>query len=130
MKAVLLLWEGTYGHGERTSPEYCYLVKPEAESEQRQTVALGLDPEEAHLPSYHRLLQGVAWVPLAELMGDAQVARVLMALAEEREWIASLSSVQRDRAKAPWRGRRHKNLPFRALSWTRFTGSARLDANQ
>ena len=83
VKAVRLLWEGTYGHGDRTSPEYCYLVEPEAEIEEQHTVALGLDPEEAHLPSHHRLLQGVAWVPLADLISDAQVARVVMALAEE-----------------------------------------------
>jgi len=80
VKAVRLLWEGTYGHGTRTSPEYCYLVASEAEGEGLHTVALGLDPEEAHLPSHHRLLQGVAWVLLAELTGDAQVARVLVAL--------------------------------------------------
>ena len=83
VKAVRLLWEGTYGHGTRTSPGYCYLVAPEAESQDRHTVALGHDPEEAHLPSHHRLLQGVAWVPLSDLRGDAQVARVLMALAGE-----------------------------------------------
>lgn len=83
VKVTRLLWEGTYGHGARTSPEYCYLVVPEAEGEGLHTVALGLDPEEAHLPSHHRLLQGVAWVPLSDLTGDAQVARVLMALAGE-----------------------------------------------
>ena len=84
VKAVRLLWEGTYGHGDRTSREHCYLVEPEAESEERHIVVLGLDPEEAHLPSHHRLLQGVAWVPLSDLRGDAQVARVLMALAGEK----------------------------------------------
>lgn len=88
VKAVRLLWESAYGHGTRTSPEYCYLVATgaegtEAEGEGLHGVALGLDPEEAHLPAGHRLLQDVAWVPLAELMGDAQVARVLMALTGE-----------------------------------------------
>ena len=83
VKAVRLLWEGTYGHGTRTSPEYCFLVAPEAEGEGLHTVVLGLDPEEAHLPADRRLLQDVAWVPLADLTGDAQVARTLMALAGE-----------------------------------------------
>lgn len=83
VKAVRLLWEGTYGHGTRASPEYCFLVEPEIESEEPHPVSLGPDPEEAHLASHHRLLQGVAWVSLAELIGGAQVARVLMVLAEE-----------------------------------------------
>jgi 8-oxo-dGTP diphosphatase len=78
VQAVCLLWEGTYGHGGRTSPEYCFLVESAAASE--GVVALGLDPEEAHLPVADRLLQGVSWVPLADLTGDAQVARVLMAM--------------------------------------------------
>lgn len=79
VRAVRLLWEGVYGHGGRTSPEHCFLVALE-EWEQDAPV-LGADPEEAHLPAAHRLLQGVAWVPLAELTGDPQVARVLKALA-------------------------------------------------
>ena len=83
VKAMRLLWEGNYGHGGRTSPEYCYLVELEVDGNGPAAVALGLDPEEAHLPSHHRLLQGVAWVPLSDLRGDAQVARVLMALAGE-----------------------------------------------
>ena len=83
VQSVRLLWEGNYGHGGRTSPEYCYLVELEVDGNGPAAVALGLDPEEAHLPSHHRLLQGVAWVPLSDLRGDAQVARVLMALAGE-----------------------------------------------
>ena len=83
VKVVRLLWEGIYGHGGRTSPEHCFLVAPEAGGEGRSTVTLGLDPEESHVPADQRLLQGVAWVPLAELAGDAQVAWVLMALVEE-----------------------------------------------
>ena len=81
VRAVRLLWEGNYGHGGRTSPEYCYLVEQEADGDGR-AAALGLDPEEAHLASDQRLLQGVSWVPLAELTGDAQVARVSMAMQE------------------------------------------------
>ena len=81
VRAVRLLWEGDYGHGGRTSPEYCYLVALEADGD-GPAAALGLDPEEAHLASDQRLLQGVAWVPLTDLKGDAQVARVLMALQE------------------------------------------------
>ena len=83
VQSVRLLWEGNYGHGGRTSPEYCYLVELEVDGNGPAAVVLGLDPEEAHLPSHHRLLQGVAWVPLSDLRGDAQVARVLMALAGE-----------------------------------------------
>ncbi len=79
VRAMRLLWEGVYGHGGRTSPEYCFLV--ELETPEQDVPALGLDPEEAHLPAASRLLQGVAWVPLAELIGDPQVARVLWALA-------------------------------------------------
>lgn len=81
VRAMRLLWEGTYEHGGRTSPEYCYLVEQEADGD-RSAAALGLDPEEAHLASDQRLLQGVAWVSLTDLKGDAQVARVLMALQE------------------------------------------------
>ncbi len=49
VRAVRLLWEGSYGHGHRTSPEYCYLVEPEAESGKCHAILLGLDPEEEHL---------------------------------------------------------------------------------
>ena len=73
VQSVRLLWEGNYGHGGRTSPEHCYLVELEVDGNGPAAVALGLDPEEAHLPSHHRLLQGVAWVPLSDLRGDAQV---------------------------------------------------------
>ncbi len=138
VRAVRQLWEGVYGHGGRTSPEYCFLVEKlyrnrfhgaeppcfrraiprlrghrkllisspaqagacplkalpfraghafytvsELHGQGQDAPALGLDPEEAHLPAASRLLQGVAWVPLAELAGDAQVARVLRALAEQ-----------------------------------------------
>ena len=83
VQAVRLLWEGTYGIGVKRSPEYCFLIAPESESEVKQAIVLGHDPEEAHLPFHQQLLQGVAWVPLAELIGDAQVARVLMALEDE-----------------------------------------------
>ena len=77
VRTVRLLWEGVYGHGGRTSPEHCFFV----ELTEQDAPALGLDPEEAHLPAASRLLQGVAWVPLADLTGDPQVARVLRALA-------------------------------------------------
>ena len=83
VRSVRLLWEGNYGHGTRTSPEYCFLVEPDAEGGEHPVISLGFDPEEQHLASDQRLLQGVAWVPLAEMTGDAQVVRVLMALEEE-----------------------------------------------
>lgn len=79
VRAVRLFWEGVYGHGGRTSPEFCFLVEA---GQQQDAPALGVDPEEAHLPAASRLLQGVAWVPLAELTGDPQVVRVLRARAE------------------------------------------------
>lgn len=82
VRTVRLVWEGTYGHGHRASPEYCFQVELEADEAGPAAFSLGLDPEEAHLPPEARLLQGVAWVPLADMRGDAQVARVLMALAE------------------------------------------------
>ncbi len=81
VRAVRLLWEGTYGHGSRTSPEFCYLLEADALNE--SAASLGQDPEEAHLPVESRLLQGVAWVPLTELAGDAQVSRVRRALEME-----------------------------------------------
>ena len=85
VRAVRLLWEGTYGHGNRTSPEYCYLVVPEIEGQEQHAISLGLDPEEEHLTAAQRLLQAVCWLPLAEMTGDAQVARVLMALNETKD---------------------------------------------
>ena len=83
VKAVRLLWKGTYGTGAGRSPEYCFLVTPESEGGGLHPVVLGHDPEEAHLPLHQHLLQEVAWVPLAELRDDAQVARVLTALEGE-----------------------------------------------
>ena len=83
VRAVRLLWEGSYGHGTRTSPEYCFLVESDAEGGEHHAISLGFDPEEQHLAADQRLLQGVGWVPLAEMTGDAQVVRVLMALEEE-----------------------------------------------
>ena len=80
VRTVRLLWEGTYGHGDRASPEYCYLVEPETESAEPHVVSLGYDPEEEHLAADQRLLQGVDWMPLVDLTGDAQIARVVMAL--------------------------------------------------
>jgi 8-oxo-dGTP diphosphatase len=82
--AMREVWEGSYGHGGRISPEYCYLVELEADRDGPAAATLGLDHEEAHLASDQRLLQGVAWVPLTDLKGDAQVARVLMALNETK----------------------------------------------
>ena len=84
VRTVRLLWEGTYGNGHRTSPEYCYLVEPEAESQEYHIISLGHDPEEEHLAADQRVLQGVEWVSLADLKNDAQVKRVLMALGDGR----------------------------------------------
>ena len=84
VRAVRRLWEGTYGNGHRTSPEYCYLVEPEAESQEYHIISLGHDPEEEHLAADQRVLQDVYWVSLTDLKGDAQVMRVLMALGDGR----------------------------------------------
>lgn len=83
VRAVRLLWEGTYGSGASSSPEYCFLVKPKEAGEERPAGLLGCDPEEVGLPAESKLLQGVGWVPLEELMRDVQVVRVMMVLAEE-----------------------------------------------
>jgi 8-oxo-dGTP diphosphatase len=83
VRSVRLLWEGTYGHGAAVSPESCFLVERLAGEEHPVETVLGLDPEEAHLPTDQRLLQNVAWVPLENMGRDPQVARVLLALAGE-----------------------------------------------
>lgn len=82
VKIVRLLWEGVYGHGDRTSPEYCFLVEQHVDTSDQAAIKLGTDPEEAHLCRKSRLLQEVEWVVLGELTSDPQVARVLLALAD------------------------------------------------
>ncbi len=74
--AVRLLFETTYGN--EGSSEYCFLMTPNGPLDAR----LGVDPEEAHLPQHQRQLQGIAWRPLTEMQGDAQVSAVLKALKE------------------------------------------------
>ena len=86
VRSVRLLWEGVYGHGNRVSPEYCFLVAIAANGEGEARAVLGLDPEESNLSAGQRLLQGVAWVPSGKLTGAiAQVARVCLALIERAE---------------------------------------------
>jgi len=55
--------------------ERCYLVRVDPEEE----ATLGHDPE---LPSGEQELHGVAWLPLADLADDVQVALVLAALGD------------------------------------------------
>lgn len=52
----------------------CFLLAAAGEA------ALGHDPEESHLAPAERMLQAVAWQPLAAFSGDRQVSRVLQAL--------------------------------------------------
>ena len=42
--------------------------------------ALGIDPEEAHLPADERLLQGVAWLRIDDMREDSQISQVIQAL--------------------------------------------------
>lgn len=55
----------------------CYLLTVSND----QQATLGYDPEESGLEIGDRLLQGVAWQPIAIMQGDGQVAQVLLALA-------------------------------------------------
>lgn len=41
VQAIRLLWEGIYGHGGRTSPEYCFLVEAEGDEPPRVTSRRG-----------------------------------------------------------------------------------------
>ncbi len=76
--AVRLLFEGTYQ--DDGSPDCCFLLAA-GEAESSDGMALGFDPEEAHLPHSERLLQGIEWRTLEEMQADPQVAAVRKALA-------------------------------------------------
>ena len=80
--AVRLLFEGLFEGIYRNdgSPDYCFLL----DAENTNGMALGVDPEEAHLPPSQRLLQGAAWLPLEEMQGDPQVSAVQNALSDAR----------------------------------------------
>jgi len=54
----------------------CFLLAETMEQE----IVRGHDPEEALLVEAARMLQQVAWLPLQDLVGDAQVAKVLQVL--------------------------------------------------
>ncbi|HEX8237294.1 MAG TPA: NUDIX hydrolase [Abditibacteriaceae bacterium] len=66
-----LLFEEEYLQGTATCQ--CYLV----EIDGKQEAQLGYDPEEAHLQTSERLLQGVAWHALDSMKDDGQVSRVI-----------------------------------------------------
>ena len=51
----------------------CYLMREESPVE----AALGLDPEEAHLPEEQRMLVGLEWLELEQMRQDQQVSQVL-----------------------------------------------------
>jgi 8-oxo-dGTP diphosphatase len=57
----------------------CYLMVP---PDPGSTVALGEDPEEAHLAPEERMLQDVRWHSLESMREDAQVSEVIRALAK------------------------------------------------
>ena len=56
--------------------ETCYVMNWDGKGQAN----LGYDPEESHLSSKERILQGVGWHSLDALCGDIQVKRVLAAL--------------------------------------------------
>lgn len=87
VRAVRLLFERSYfmtRNGKQTKhPEYVFLVEPDGDDDDCvQSVAVGIDPEEAHLLAEHRLLQDAAWQPLEAVKDHRQIVLVLMALAE------------------------------------------------
>ena len=63
-------------YGDHQSLCHCFLLEISAE----QNALLGADPEEAHLSGPDKLLQDVAWRPLAAMGDDGQVAKVLRGL--------------------------------------------------
>ena len=89
VRAVRLLFERSYfmtrGGKQTKHPEYVFLVEPDGGDEDgAQALAVGVDPEEAHLLAEHRLLQDAAWQPLEAVKDHRQIALVLTALAEEK----------------------------------------------
>ena len=76
--AVRLLYSAPRSVGEGT--EYCFLM--ESEAHLLDVPALGIDPEEAHMPQVDRQLQNVGWKSLEEMADDGQVREVLRALRE------------------------------------------------
>lgn len=90
VRVVRLLFEHSYfitKDGRQTeNPEYVFLVELEEQSDGiLQTATIGGDPEDAHLPTEHRLLQDVAWQSLDSVKDDRQVALVLSVMAEGHE---------------------------------------------
>lgn len=86
VKAVRLLFERTYTmtrEGRQTRhPEFVFLVElEEEENGSPQSAIVGGDPEESHLPNEHRLLQDVAWQPLADVHDHRQIVLLLKSLA-------------------------------------------------
>lgn len=61
---------------ERGTVSHCYLMSPPPAGD----VQLGVDPEEQHLPAHQRMLQGVAFLPIANLVEDVQVREVIRVL--------------------------------------------------
>ena len=81
LRATVARFLFTEGYGADGSPCFCFLLRADG----RQAAVMGSDPEEAHLSIDERLLQDVAWIPLNEMTGDAQVASVLRALSVPEE---------------------------------------------
>ncbi len=64
------------------NPEYVFLVELTDQVDgTSQTAMVSSDPEDAHLPIKHRLLQDVAWQSLEIVKDHRQIALVLEALA-------------------------------------------------
>lgn len=64
------------------NPEHVFLVElaPRCDGI-AQTIMVGGDPEDAHLPAEHRLLQDVAWQPMETMKDHRQIGMVLAVLA-------------------------------------------------
>ena len=88
VRAVRMLFERSYfitkDGRETKNPEYVFLVEPEEQHDGlAQSTRIGIDPEEAHLPTAHRLLQDAAWQTLESVKEHRQIALVLKAIAGE-----------------------------------------------
>lgn len=68
------LFDGEFG----SNTCRCFLV----EINSAQEASLGYDPEEAHLETKSRMLQGLAWHTLESMKNDCQVSEVLRYLPE------------------------------------------------
>lgn len=73
VKIVMPIFDETYDHEGRAALSRCFLVSHRP----GQTARLGHDPEQITLGPGNRMLQDLAWRPLADLSDDVQVSRVI-----------------------------------------------------